>query len=308
MTRKSLPKAEPAPFFSAIDKITVAFCCWILAYMLLGLAMGRKVVEPQMHLPAYLSILTLVFLMAWAEKQLARKEYPTFTKVLRFLRSIYPVLFFGYFYTSGYAVNRILFGDWQDPFFLRIDEQIFGYLPSLVWGQKYGQWLLQELFHLAYFCYYPMIVGLPVYLYFKNKRGFEELIFALTFVFYLCYFIYSLLPVIGGRYIPEAMALTKVYHAGPFTHIMALIYNYTRHLGGAFPSSHIGITLVLTIAGLRYVRPWGYLFCVIAFFLTIATVFCHYHWFIDAVGGVFIGILGYWLAQGLRAKLQREPL
>ena len=64
MTRKSHQQTEALPFFSAIDKITIAFCAWILVYMLAGLALGRTVIEPWLHLPAYLSILTLVLLMA----------------------------------------------------------------------------------------------------------------------------------------------------------------------------------------------------------------------------------------------------
>jgi|GEM_PF-229689 len=226
-------------------------------------------------------------------------------QILLFIRSIYPVLLFGYFFTSGHVFNRIIFINWLDPWFMSLDKSIFGYYPSLTWGQTYSQWAVQELFHFAYFCYYPMIVGLPVYLYFNQKEAFKELIFNLTFVFYLCYSIYSVLPVIGGRFIPEAMELTKTYHAGLFTHIMVFIYRTSNHLGGAFPSSHIAVTIVLTVAALRFVPKLGYVFTVIALFLSLATVFCHYHWFIDAVAGVFTGIAGYYLANYVRFRLQK---
>ncbi len=302
MTSKSIPTVKAAPFLSPIDQITVAYCLWIAAYLAVGAALGRAV-DPHVHLPAYLSVLTLVFLLAWAQRHLAGDRYPRLASALRFVRGIYPVLFFAYFFTSGYAVNRIVFADWLDPWFMGLDHKLFGYLPSMVWGVRYGDRFWQEVFHFAYFCYYPMIAGLPVYLYFKNRKGFEELIFALTFVFYLCYFIYSLLPVIGGRYLPEAMELASAYRDGFFTRLMALIYNTSGHLGGAFPSSHIAISLVLTVAALRYVRPLGYLFGVISLFLSIATVYCHYHWFVDAVAGVLTGILGYYLAEYLRKKL-----
>lgn len=302
MTSKSIPTAEAARFLSPIDLITAAYCLWIVGYLAVGAALGRAI-DAHVHLPAYLSVLTLVFLLAWAQRQLAKGRRPRLAAALSFIRGIYPVLFFAYFFTSGYAVNRIVFADWLDPWFMRLDHKLFGYLPSMVWGVRWGGRFWQELFHFAYFCYYPMIAGLPVYLYFKNRKGFEELIFALTFVFYSCYFIYSLLPVIGGRYLPEAMRLASAYREGPFTRLMALIYNTSGHLGGAFPSSHIAISLVLTVAALRHVRPLGYLFCVISLFLSIATVHCHYHWFVDAVAGVFTGILGYHLAQRLRKKL-----
>lgn len=294
-------------WLSPIDKITLAFCSWILLYMTLGTWLGRAV-NPEIHLPMYISIFTGVLLLAWLERSYAAVMNPGLFKALQFIRGIYPVLLFGYFYTSLYSVTLIAFKDWLDPWFMNIDHQIFGYYPSLVWGQKYSSLFLQEFFHFAYFCYYPMIAGLPVYLYFKNKKAFGELIFNLTFVFYSCYFIYSLVPVVGGRYFEEAYNLAHAYRFGPFTHIMAFIYNHSGHWGGAFPSSHIAITLVLTVAALKFVRKWGYVFCVIAFFLSWATVYCHYHWFIDAVAGVLTGVLGYFLANFVRSKLQREKI
>jgi membrane-associated phospholipid phosphatase len=148
-----------------------------------------------------------------------------------------------------------------------------------------------------------MIGGLPLYLYFKKPKAFKELIFNLTFVFYMCYFIFSILPVIGARYIPEAMEITQTYRAGLFTHIMVFIYRTSNHLGGAFPSSHIAIALVLTVAALRHTKYMGYVFVVISFFLSLATVYCHYHWFIDAIAGIFAGVGGFYLAIWVHKKL-----
>jgi len=314
-------------FLSAIDVITLVFCGWIVAYMSAGISRAPQALR---HIPVYLGVSIGVLILAWLQRQKGwipasagtTKVKAGTTKVkaevnrsgskgikkaqvLQFVRGIYPVLLFGYFFTSSHVFNRIIFSNWLDPWFMGIDKSIFGYYPSLEWGKAYSYWAFQELFHLAYFCYYPMIACLPVYLYFKQKEAFKELIFNLTFVFYLCYTIYSFLPVIGGRFIPEAMELTKTYHAGPFTHIMVFIYRTSDHLVGAFPSSHIAITLVLTVAALRFVRRLGYVFAVIAFFLSLATVFCHYHWFIDAIAGILTGIAGYYLANYVRARPQK---
>lgn len=296
-----MTKPSSSKLLSSIDIITLVFCGWILCYMSIGFS---RVKDFHTHLPTYLGIAIGVLILAWAHKNLLIDKHPKLYKLLGFVRSLYPVALFGYFFTSSYSVNQILFQEWLDPLFMRIDHQLFGYYPSLQWGTTYKELLVSELFHFAYFCYYPMIAGLPLYLYFKQPKAFKELIFNLTFVFYLCYTIYSILPVIGGRFIPEAMELTKTYRAGIFTHVMVFIYRNTHHLGGAFPSSHVGITLVLTVTALRYVRKLGYLFVVISFFLTIATVYCHYHWFIDAICGIFIGIGGYYLANYTHRKLQ----
>lgn len=288
---------------SAVDIITLIYCGWMSVYLLLGLAL-RRAVDGGKHFAIHLSIITLVLLLAYFHRELDKAAKPRLEKLLSFVRGLYPVAFFGYFFTSGYCCNRILFTDWQDPFFRGIDQWLFGYLPSMVWGVKYSSFFTDELFHFAYFAYYPMIGGLPLYLYFKKQDAFKELIFSLTFVFYLCYFVYSLLPVVGGRFIPEAMEFTKTYHSGVFTHIMVFIYRNSHHLGGAFPSSHVAIALVLTMAALRHARKAGYVFVVISVFLSIATVYCHYHWFIDAVFGLFTGIGAYFLSLWVYRKLQ----
>ncbi len=296
-----MTKTSDKRFLTAIDIITLLYCGWILLYMTLGFS---RVQDARIHFPAYLSIGTGIFILAWLHKALDKDLHPKIDRLLSFVRGLYPVALFGYFFTSGYSVNQIIFTDWLDPFFMGIDQKIFGYLPSMIWGTRYDHVLISELFHLAYFAYYPMIVGLPVYLYLKKPEGFRELIFNLSFAFYFCYFIFSILPVVGGRFIPEAMELTKVYRAGPFTHIMVFIYRHSNHLGGAFPSSHVAVSIVLTIAALRHARKLGYLFVGITFFLAIATVYCHYHWFIDAVFGVFTGIGVYYLANYIHLKLQ----
>lgn len=286
---------------SPIDIITLLFTAWIMVYM----AVGHKRVEDfGYHFACYLSIFVGVILSAYLERLWEEKE-GWWHRVFRFLRGLYPVLLFTYFYTSNHSFNRVLITTWQDPLFIEADRAIFGYLPSLEWGIKYNHWLISELFHFAYFCYYPMIVGLPVYLWFKDKKAFEELIFVLTFSFYTFYFIYSLLPTIGGRYFDEALIRTKLYRAGPFTRIMAFIYNNSRHWGGAFPSSHVGIAVVLTVAALAYknTRKMGYVFAVVTLFLSLATVYCHYHWFVDALGGIVVGIGSFYLGRWVYNKM-----
>lgn len=286
---------------SSIDIITLIYTGWIMLYMLIG--WGRAV-KPLHHFPVYLSIFVAVWLLAWWHSN--TKPQSMLFKVLSFVRGTYPVNLFGYFFVGGYVVNRIIFSAWQDPFFMEIDHAIFGYLPSIEWAQMFPQPFVNEILAFAYFAYYPMIVGLPIYLYFKKPKAFSETMFCLTCVFYICYFIYSWLPVIGGRYLPEAMELSKSAQGYVFSHIMAYIYSTSTHLGGAFPSSHVAIALTLSLAALRHVRPLGIVFAVISFFLAISTVYLHYHWFFDTIAGVITGLGGFYLALRLHRYLIRN--
>jgi membrane-associated phospholipid phosphatase len=287
-----------------IDWATLVFCAWMLLLIAFG---WNKVQNPLPNFLAYISIFSGIFFLIWLTafmKELSRPENcevdickvirPKVYNVLHFIRSYYPVLLFLFFFESVSVTNKVFFHDWLDPFFMGVDKSIFGYLPSMQWGLNYTNPLLKEWLYFSYFSYYLMIIGLPVIFYLKKRSALDEMVFVLSSVFYFCYFIYSWLPVIGGRYIPEAMEITRQSGTGVFPSVMAYIYTHSPHLGGAFPSSHIAIALVLSLLVLEHFRKVGYVFIFITFFLAIATVYCHYHWFIDSVFGVLTGVLGFY--------------
>ncbi len=302
--------------FKGIDWTTLFFCAWMLILISFGWA---KVTHPMTHFVSYLTIVAGILMLLWVTeffREFAKPENcpsdackimrPRVLNVLLFIRNYYPVLLFLYFFESASVTNKVFFSDWLDPFFMKIDYSIFGYLPSMEWGIRFSNFWIKEFLYFAYFCYYPMIVGLPVYFYIKQRKALDEVVFVLSFVFYICYFIYSWLPVIGGRFIPLAMEWSKQSEGGVFTAIMAFIYTKSPHLGGAFPSSHIAIALVLSMLAFKYFRKLGYTLLAITFFLAIATVYCHYHWFIDAVFGIITGLLGYLLAQTVYLHLSEK--
>jgi len=306
----------PAIRLKPIDWITLAFCCWMLLLITIG---WSRVIHPLHYFISYLSIVAGIFLLLWLNEfmpvfarpencsnGICRRVRPRGMIVVAFLRSYYPVLLYLFFFESVSATNRIIFPQWLDPMFYRMDIAIFGYLPSMEWGIRYSSIWWKELFHLAYFCYYLMIIGLPVWFYIRKRQALDELVFVVSLVFYFCYFIFSWLPVIGGRYFPEAMQWTQVSDGGIFTALMAYIYISSPHLGGAFPSSHVAVALVLSLTALKYFRRLGIALLGITFFLSIATVYCHYHWFTDAVCGLITGFLGYFIALYIFNKLSEE--
>jgi membrane-associated phospholipid phosphatase len=288
-----------------IDWATLAFCVWMLLLVSFG---WERVHNPLVHFISYLTIITAVLMLIWFTEFMKGGSRLVFYKVLAFVRSFYPVLLFLYFFESTSATNKVLFHNWLDPFFLNIDKRIFGYLPSMQWAIRYDNPWLREWLYFSYFSYYLMIMGLPLLFYLKRRKAMDEMVYVLSSVFYFCYFIYSWLPVIGGRYIPEAMELTRQSAGGVFTSAMAFIYTHSPHLGGAFPSSHIAIALVLSLLAWEHFTKLGYLLLFITFFLAVATVYCHYHWFIDAVFGVITGLAGFLAARYLFRKLSEEKI
>jgi len=287
----------------AIDILVIIYSLINIIYILTGIALhgvaSERMHDPLKHLIIFGSLIVFILVLS--------RIYHKFpNKFWGLVRDWYVLLLFLYFFEATSAVNKIVFADFLDPFFQKIDYAFFGYQPGSEWEGMLGGYLINEILHFAYFCYYLMgVFYLAVYI--KSQELFRRYAFILSFVFFICYLIFNLLPVVGGRFLPGMMEATQTYQHGPFTHIMAYIYNNTPHLGGAFPSSHVAIAVTVNISAFKYNKITGWLILPIVFLLTISTVYCHYHYFIDTIFGVIFGIGFYFLGNKLyrnRAALE----
>lgn len=256
----------------------------IVLSLVLLIAGWNKVAEPRSQLLTFILIALIVIIMS----RIGNKG-----KLLEILRDWYPIFIWSFFFAAATQMNRIFVTDYLDRFFQHVDYVIFGYQPARIWGTRYSSFFLQEFFHFAYFSFYVMIPGLGLYYYWKDRANFYRYLFMVACVFYACYLTYYFLPVIGGRYWPENLALTKIYRFGVFTRLMALVYNYTSHWGGAVPSSHVAVAVAVTLSAWNTSRMAGIIFAILSFFLSISTVYCHYHYFIDVPAGILFGVVFY---------------
>jgi len=225
--------------------------------------------------------------------------------IIDFFRNTYPLILFPYFFEVTSDVNRIIYPNYLDGFFQKVDFNMLGYQPALEWGKMLDGWFWQELFHFAYFSYYMMFAGLCIFLLFNRKEQFSRFLFILSFVYYICFITYMVLPVIGGRWWEIMEGYRKVtveYRYGAFTRIMAWIYSNTTHRGGAFPSSHVAIALVTTIAAVEQKLKVSWVFIPLTILLAISTVHCHYHYFIDTIFGVIYAFMFYKLGAFIYQK------
>ncbi len=279
-----------------VDTITLIYASIIDCFIIYG---WSRIEHPLRQILLHFSIIILILGLTYLHGKFPK------SKLVFFLRLSYPLVLYGYFFESVSHLNLLIFHDYIDGFFQRIDFSIFGYQPTLYWGTHFDTFFLQELFHFSYFSYYLMFLILTITLFVKRKyEDLGKFIFTLSFVFYICFLTYVILPVIGGRFYPEAMELTKTLRYGIFTKIMAEIYIHSPHLGGAFPSSHVAIALVLMLSALKYEKKLGFVFIPITLLLSIATVYCHYHYFTDVLGGILYVIIFYPLSFKLYSKLE----
>lgn len=235
-------------------------------------------------------------------------------RILTFLRHFYPILLYTAFYRETGALNQMVYVGYLDPFFIQLEERMFGCQPSIVFMQKLPYRWAAELFYAAYFSYYVMITGVGILLFLRNRTQFSHYVSIVSFVFYLCYLTYIFTPVIGPRLFYRSVAgyqlpqeltqhpippIPEPVQSAVFYKIMAVIYEIFESPGAAFPSSHIAVALVTLYFSFKYIPRVRYIHTVVVFLLCLSTVYGHYHYVVDVIGGVVTALvlvpLGNWL-------------
>jgi len=227
-------------------------------------------------------------------------------RVLDFLRSFYPVFLYLGFYSEIGMIDHMLFSGFLDPFFIRLDQRIFGVQPSLFLMVALPYRPLSELLYASYFSYYVMIAGVGLALYLRDRREFFHFLSVMTFTFCCCYLLFDLFPVMGPRIfyeqvpgysLPVALrpasvpAVPEAVAGGPFFLLMGWIYRTFETGGAAFPSAHVAIALVTLWFSFRYLRPIRWLHLALVVLLCFSTVYCRYHYAVDVAGGILVAAL-----------------
>lgn len=242
-------------------------------------------------------------------------------KLLNFFRHFYPILLYTGFYRETGALNQIVYTGYLDPFFIRLEEQLFGLQPSIAFMQWLPYRWAGELFYAAYFSYYVMITGIGIALYVKNRGQFFHYVSIVSFVFYVCYLTYIFTPVIGPRLFYRPIAgyqlppevtpnpippIPQAVQSAVFYKIMAVIYDIFESPGAAFPSSHIAIALVTLYFSLKYLRPIRHAHLATVVLLSLSTVYGHYHYVVDVIGGAATALVLVPVGNALYARLGKS--
>ena len=231
-----------------------------------------------------------------------------------FLRNFYPLLLYTFLYRETGSLNHLLETGYLDAHLLRWDLQMFGGLPSASFMVRLPYLPVSELFYASYFSYYIMIPGVGIALFIRQRVQFQHYLAVMSFVFYVCFLTYIFTPVMGppildprlrplplppdlaGLMLPEIPATIQ---SGPFFQVMAYVYRHFEAPGAAFPSSHVAVALCTLYFSFRYLRRIRIPHTVMVILLSLATVYCRYHYVADVIAGALAAALliplGNWL-------------
>jgi membrane-associated phospholipid phosphatase len=205
---------------------------------------------------------------------------------------------------------------------IRWEQALFGCQPGVLFMDKLPYLWVSEIFYASYFSYYIMISGVGIVLFLRDRRQFFHYVSVVSFLFYVCYLIYDVVPVIGPRVffreiagydLPAAVqqfATTDVYpssiQSGVFYHLMAWIYRVFESPGAALPSSHVAVAICTVYFSFRYLRRIRHLHLLVAILLCGATVYCRYHYVVDVLAGLAAAALLIPLGNWLYWKFEKE--
>lgn len=220
-----------------------------------------------------------------------------------------------WWYPDTYMLNRVLPN--LDHHFAQLEQTVFGCQPALLFCQKMPWAVWSELMYMDYSSYFLLLVVVTLYYFFRRYQELQRVFFVIIGSFFAFYVIFVLLPVTGPQYYYLAAGLDNI-EAGVFPNVGdyflthdemmtmpgysdGIFYQFMMHAHAtgerptaAFPSSHVGVTIVLLLLALRTKSRWlSWFVGIMLALMCLSTVYIRAHYAIDVIGGLIVGIIFY---------------
>ena len=260
---------------NATDRITILYNFILVIFTLI---FRVKIADYGFHLAFNLSVILIVLLLNFS-----RRSHLSVCTVILW----YPLVLYALLYYQTGLINRVVVPRFLDGFFMNLDVRIFGEFPAFFLRGKQGNAFLDEFFHFFYFSYYLIVPLTGILLFRKEVKLFERFVFQLSSLLYLCFFIFIFLPVEG----PIALRNEYFHPGGLFQTMVDSIYAGGENPGAAFPSSHVAVTFLVAWWGSRQFERVKIAYWLTFLFLSMATVYCMFHYAVDVIAGLLLGLL-----------------
>jgi membrane-associated phospholipid phosphatase len=260
---------------NATDRITILYNFILVIFIYL---FRVKIAAYACHLAFNLAVILIVLFASFRSK----------SSLSACMVSLwYPLVLYGMFYYQTGLINRVVVPEFLDGHFMDLDVRIFGEFPAFFLRGRHGNAFLDEFFHFFYLSYYLIIPLTGILLFRKDAKLFERFVVQLSCLFYLCYLIFILLPVEG----PIALRNEYYHQGGLFQTVVDFLYTKGENPGAAFPSSHVAVTVLVAWWGSMQFERMKIVYWLACLFLCIATVYCMFHYAVDVIGGLLLGVL-----------------
>lgn len=216
-------------------------------------------------------------------------------KGLQYINAVLGIGFLAFFYNETGQLNNLFFNP-LDPLLARTEEWIFGFQPSILFSIKFSSIVITELMNLGYLSYYFIIIGFALMTLYRMPQKFDQYLFIISCSFIVYYTLFIIIPSWGPQFYFSAPA-NQAPEGVFFQKIIALIQHEGEAKTGAIPSSHVGITLIISILSYRHFK--FFFWCILPFvvLLVCSTVYIKAHYVIDIIAGFITAPMILYLSQ-----------
>ena len=227
---------------------------------------------------------------------LARFSRDTRGRLLTVLRLFAGPLVYWVFYHQIQTLWPVLRAAPLDGWLEALEARLWGGQPALAFQAALPYRWLSEVFCLAYFAYYLFVPALGFEV--LRTRGYaaaERILLAASGCFFGCYTLFWIFPTVGPHFWLPPGRGPELYPGYLFNHLLFFFTSGGEIRGGAFPSSHIAVALLLTLLARRAAPRLFPAMAVITGLMLPGVVYLRAHYLVDVPAGLLTG----WLAHGL---------
>lgn len=300
-------EAKPQRGLLALEWVMLAYLAFTLFMVFFTYT---KVVNPEAMIWGRVRIVVVTLAM-WGVYRMVP------CRATKFARIAVQMALLSWWYPDTYELNRLLPN--LDHVFARIEQDIFGCQPALLFAKAMPWTVISELMDMGYASYYPMIALAAVYYFIWKYNEFERAAFVIMASFFAYYVIFVLVPVTGPTFYYKAVGIDQIA-TGIFPNVHDYFNTHTECLPSpgytdgifyqlvedakaagerptaAFPSSHVGIsTVIMLLVWHTKNRRLFYFMIPFYAFLCMATVYIQAHYAIDAIAGLISGTVFYFV-------------
>ena len=301
------PVRKPVRGLLAAEWVVMGY---LLLTLLLTLFMYTKLHDPDAMIWGRFRVVMMT-LALWAVYRMAP------CRLTHFCRIVLQLALLSWWYPDTYELNRPLPN--LDHLFAALEQTVIGCQPARTFAQEWSNPVFSELMHLGYSSYFPLIAVVTTFFFCFRNRDFNRASFVILGSFFLYYLVFIFLPVTGPQYYYLAAGTDNIaqgvfpdvgsyfsthqealplpgWSEGFFYHMVDHAHSIGERPTAAFPSSHVGVTLILLLLawGARSLKLG---LCVLPLFLLmcLATVYIQAHYVVDVLAGLVSGLLFYLL-------------
>jgi len=219
----------------------------------------------------------------------------TKNEILLVVASWAPLFLIFYFYKTAGLLSRSFYNDTFDKLIIDFEKKIFGNYNPCIWlSNKLNFYWLSEYLHLCYFSYFLLLYGTPFYFYFKHDYNlFYQLEFAELLVLLQSFLIHSMIPVLSPRTIFEK--IPSSLRTGSIYRLVHYAVENGSADGTAFPSTHVGIGMLVILTSLYFHTSFFFLLLPFALGLVLSTIYGRFHYVTDLMGGVIMASISFFM-------------